>query len=209
MIQKSRQCIAWPYFSSLTCPKFVVGLVIVHSWRLALNHYKTFLDKLNEHGGAFGYIVLNYHLITKQKMFKRPKNWIFWTQMMIFLKLILLWVQLLVFDKKCSDFMKKGSMNYSNIPWKLAKHRSVSPQNVYKSFTNGLQHKLTFIAMKTPNSDSLLGEAWKKNRQQINSKSWNRGSRVSTGERIRENQGEIERRKIEWTTGVLGNDMIK
>ena len=137
MIQKSRQCIAWPYFSSLTCPKFVVGLVIVHSWRLALNHYKTFLDKLNEHGGAFGYIVLNYHLITKQKMFKRPKNWIFWTQMMIFLKLILLWVQLLVFDKKCSDFMKKGSMNYSNTLKKLAKHRSVSPQNV--SPTNHLQ----------------------------------------------------------------------
>ena len=80
----------------------------------------------------------------------------------MFLKLILLCVQLLVFDKKCKDFMKNESMNYSNTPWKLAKHRSVSPQNVYKSFTNGLQHKLTFIAMKTPNSDSLLGKIEKR-----------------------------------------------
>ena len=43
---------------------------------------------------------------------------------------------------------------------KLAKHSKVSPQNVYKSFTNGLQHKLTFIA-STPNADSLQREAEK------------------------------------------------
>ena len=44
---------------------------------------------------------------------------------------------------------------------KLANHSKVSPQNVYKSFTNGLQHKLTFIARTTPNADSLLREAEK------------------------------------------------
>ena len=45
-------------------------------------------------------------------------------------------------------------MNYSNMLEKLAEHSKVSPQNVYKSFTNGLQHKLTFIARTTPNSES-------------------------------------------------------
>ena len=43
----------------------------------------------------------------------------------------------------------------------INKHSKVSPQNVYKSFTNGLQHKLTFIARTTPNADSLLREAEK------------------------------------------------
>ena len=45
---------------------------------------------------------------------------------------------------------------------KLAKHIKVSPRNVFKSFTNGLQHKLTFIARTTPNPGSLLREAEKK-----------------------------------------------
>ena len=58
--------------------------------------------------------------------------------------------------KSCNDFLKEKSMNYSNMLEKLAS--KVSPQNVYKSFTNGLQHKLTFIARAT-NSDSLLREA--------------------------------------------------
>ena len=44
---------------------------------------------------------------------------------------------------------------------KLAKHIKVSPQNVFKSFTNGLQHKVTFIARTTPNPGSLLREAKK------------------------------------------------
>ena len=57
--------------------------------------------------------------------------------------------------------LKEKSVNYSNMLEKLAKHSKVSPQNVYKSFTNGLQHKLTFIARTTPNADSLLREAEK------------------------------------------------
>ena len=41
---------------------------------------------------------------------------------------------------------EKDLTNYSNTLKKLAKHRSVSPQNVNKAFTNALQHHLTFIA---------------------------------------------------------------
>ena len=62
------------------------------------------------------------------------------------LKIILLWVYLLVFDKKCKIFMKNDLKNYSNTLRNLAKHKSVSPLNVYKSFTIELQHKLTFNA---------------------------------------------------------------
>ena len=64
-------------------------------------------------------------------------------------------------DESCNDFLKEKSMNYSNMLEKLAKHSKVSPQNEYKSFTNGLQNKLTFIARTTPNTDSLLREAEK------------------------------------------------
>ena len=62
-------------------------------------------------------------------------------------------------DESCNDFLKEKSVNYSNMLEKLAKHSNVSPQNVYKSFTNGLQQKLTFIARTTPNAESQLREA--------------------------------------------------
>ena len=64
-------------------------------------------------------------------------------------------------DESCNDFLKEKSVNYSNMLEKFAKHSKVSPQNVYKSFTNGLQHKLTFLAKTTPNSETLLREAEK------------------------------------------------
>ena len=53
--------------------------------------------------------------------------------------------------------MKEKSINYSKMLQKL--------QTVYKSFTNGVQCKLNFIARTIPNSDSLLREA-----DQINDK---------------------------------------
>ena len=64
-------------------------------------------------------------------------------------------------DERCNDFLKESSVNCSNMLEKLAKHNKVSPQNVYKSFTNGLKHKLTFIARTTQKADSLLREAAK------------------------------------------------
>ena len=76
------------------------------------------------------------------------------------LKVIEFWV-VIGSDESCNDFLKEKSVNYSNMLEKLAKHSKVSPQNVYKPFTNGLQHKLTFIARTTPNADSLLREVEK------------------------------------------------
>ena len=62
-------------------------------------------------------------------------------------------------DENCNNFLKEMSWNFSNMLEKLASHSKVSPQNGYKSFINILQHKLTFVARNTPNSDSLLREA--------------------------------------------------
>ena len=45
--------------------------------------------------------------------------------------------------------MKNDLTSYSNTLTKFAKHRRVSPQNVYKSYTNELQHKLTFDCWNT------------------------------------------------------------
>ena len=46
--------------------------------------------------------------------------------------------------------MKNDLTNYSNALKKLAKRRRVSPQNVYKSYTNRLQHKLVdFFCLNT------------------------------------------------------------
>ena len=44
---------------------------------------------------------------------------------------------------------------------KLAAHANVSHQNFYKSFTSSVQHKLTFLACKTPNIKDPLRECEK------------------------------------------------
>ena len=101
----------------------------------SLESLQNFLDKLNEHGDLFGLFVMNKHLFTNRKFFKRPTNWNFLELDDDVLKLNLFWVYLLVFDKKCKNFMKNNLTNYSNTLKKLAKHRSVS----LRMCTNHLQ----------------------------------------------------------------------
>ena len=62
---------------------FLIDMLEIRSWTcnsaqlaFSLESLQNFLDNIIEHGGAFAYIVLNYHLITNQKLFKRPINWI-------------------------------------------------------------------------------------------------------------------------------------
>ena len=86
-------------------------------------------------------------LIINKKLFKKPTNWnILELEDDVIVASYFCSGQLSVFNRKCEHFVKKFLTNYSNTLKKLANHRSVSPQNVYKSFTNGMQHKLTFIA---------------------------------------------------------------
>ena len=93
----------------------------------SLESLQNLLDKLIENGDLFGLFVMNYHLITNRKFFKRPTNPNFLELDDDVLKLNLFWVYLLVFDKKCKNLMKNDLRNYSNTLKKLAKHRSVSP----------------------------------------------------------------------------------
>ena len=126
----------------------------------SLETLRLVLDKLYEHGSAFGYNVIKCHLITKPE-FVQKANKVFSGLDVDVIEGHRVLGSVIGSDESCNDFLKEKSVNYSNMLEKLAKHSKVSPQNVYKSFTNGLQHKLTFIARTTPNADSLLREAEK------------------------------------------------
>ena len=126
----------------------------------SLESLRIVLDMHYEHVGAIGYTVIKCHLITKPEFFQKTNK--------VFLGLDVNVIEghrvlgsVIDSDERCKDFLKESSVNCSNMLEKLAKHSKVSPQNVYKSFTNGLQHKLTFIARTTQKADSLLREAAK------------------------------------------------
>ena len=62
----------------------ILLLIDMQSWTCdcaqvacSLELLQNLLDKHNEHGDLFGYIVMHYHLISNQKLFKRPTSWNF------------------------------------------------------------------------------------------------------------------------------------
>ena len=118
------------------------------------------LNELYEHGVAFGYNVIKCHFITKPE-FVQKANKVFSGLDVDVIEVHQIFGSVIGSDESYNDFLKEKSVNYSNMLENVAKYGKVSPQNVYKSFTNGLQHKLTFIARTTPNADSLLREAEK------------------------------------------------
>ena len=64
-------------------------------------------------------------------------------------------------QNECSNFLKEKKDDYAKLLNKLSKHAKTSPQAVYKCYTNGVQHKLTFISRTTPNCESLFEETEK------------------------------------------------
>ena len=121
----------------------------------SLESLRFVLDKL--YGSAFGYNVIKCHLITKPE-FVQKANKVFSGLDVDVIEGHRVLGSVSGSDESCNDFLKEKLVKYSKMLEKLAKHSKVSPQIVYKSFTNGLQHKLTFIARTTPNVDSLLRE---------------------------------------------------
>ena len=87
------------------------------------------LDKLYEHGGAFGYDVIKYHLITKPEFAHKANKDFSGLDVDVFEGHRVLG-SVIGSDESCNDFLKEK---------KLAKHSKVSPQNMYKSYTNRLQ----------------------------------------------------------------------
>ena len=69
--------------------------------------------------------------------------------------------------KSCNDYMNETSMDY--MLKKLTTHNWMSPKSMYKSFTIVFQQNLTFIGRITPNSDSLLRETKKSDKNLISS----------------------------------------
>ena len=65
-------------------------------------------------------------------------------------------------DNAEKKFVEKSlKQQKSLVKKKLVDHANVSPQNVYKSFTLSVQHKLTFLLRTTPNIEDLLNECEK------------------------------------------------
>ena len=99
----------------------------------SLESLRIALDKLYEHGGAFGYNVIKCHLITKPE-FVQKANKVFSGLDVDVIKGHLFLGSVIGSDESCNDFLKEKSVNYSNMLEKLAKHSKVSPQIVHKSF---------------------------------------------------------------------------
>ena len=134
----------------------------------SLESLRIVLDKLYENVSAFGYNVITCHLTTKPE-FVQKANKVFSGLDVDVIEGHRVLGSVIGSNENCIDFLKEKSVNYSNTLERLAKHSRVSPHNVYKSFTNGLQKKLTFIDRTTPNADSLLNEAKKIDKNLIHS----------------------------------------
>ena len=105
----------------------------------SLESLRIVLDKLYEHGGAFGYNVIKFHLITKPQ-FVQKANKVFSGLDVDVIEGHRVLGSVIDSDESCNDFLKEKSVNYSNMLEKLAKRSKVSPQNLYKSFTKGVTH---------------------------------------------------------------------
>ena len=129
-------------------------------WPVALNHCEScYISSVNMAVHSC-FNVIKFHVITKPE-FVQKANKVFSGLDVDLIEGHRVLGSVIGCDEKCNDFLKEKSANYSNMLEKLAKHSKLSTQNVYKSFTNGLQHRLTFIAKTTPNADSLLRKAEK------------------------------------------------
>ena len=111
--------------------------------------------ELKEIGPYFGYKVIKCHLITKSDFEQRARD-LFADQDVEILKGHRVLGSVIGNDESRREFFDEKSQTYTSLLKKLSKHAKIAPQNVYKAFTNGVQHKLTFISRTTPNSEVLI-----------------------------------------------------
>ena len=62
-------------------------------------------------------------------------------------------------EHTCADFIAEQSNAFIKLLRKLTVIAKSSPQNAFKALTNGIEHKLTFIARTTPLSREPLESA--------------------------------------------------
>ena len=118
----------------------------------SLETLRIVLEKLVEQGNAFSYDVVKWHCY-KTGICSNGQQTFLGFDVDIFEGHRVLG-SVIDSDKIYNYFRKEKLTNYSSVLSKPAKQSRLSTQNLYKSFTNRPQHKLTFSARATSNSDS-------------------------------------------------------
>ena len=126
----------------------------------SLESLKELYNCLCEHGPAFGYKVIKCHLIIKPNKRENAEK-MFASNDVDIIEGHRVLGSVIGSENECQKFMNEKKDEYTKLLNKLSEHGKTSPQSVYKSFTNGVQHKLTFISRTTPNCESLFEETEK------------------------------------------------
>ena len=121
----------------------------------SISSLKALLDKLCTIGSDFGYHVIKCHLIVKDHLMDKAKQ-VFKDKDVEITSGHRVLGSAIGSEESCDSILQEKQVKYNNLLEKLSQHAKTSPQNVYKAFTNGVQHKLTFITRTTPNSNSIL-----------------------------------------------------
>ena len=117
-------------------------------------------DDLKIHGPGYGYHLTKCHLIVRKNKIETAQE-IFAGQNIDLLDGHRVLGSIIGSDTACASFMVDKANENVKLIKKLADHSKVSPQSVYKAYTQGVQHKITFITRTTPDSHILLHETEK------------------------------------------------
>ena len=112
---------------------------------------------MKKRGPAFGYHLTNCHVITKEHLFEKALQIFVNDEVEIVDGCRVL--DSVIGSDNVEKKLERSLKQQKSLLKKLAAHVNISPQNVYKSFTSSVQHKLTFLARTTPNTEELLKES--------------------------------------------------
>ena len=118
---------------------------------------KNLFDTLKKHCPAFGYHLTKCHIITKEHLFESAQQ-IFAHDDLEIVDGCRLLSSVIGSENAAKEFVEISLKQQKQLLKKLAAHADVSPQNVYKSFTSSVRHKLRAIARTTPNVEDRLQE---------------------------------------------------
>ena len=103
------------------------------------------LEKLKLHDPAFGYNITKCYLITKDSSLDKAKD-LFKGEDIDLVGGDCILGSSIESSEACHAFQSSKFTEYAKIVSKLASHAKTSPQKVYRAYTKGVQHKLTFLS---------------------------------------------------------------
>ena len=123
-------------------------------------HLQSFVSSLKKHAPSFGYELVKCHLVVKPGL--KEKAAVFFEKHEVnFIDGHRVPGSFIGTSDSQRTFLEEKATERINLLKKLAKHAKTSPQNVYKSITNVVQHKFSFITRTTLNTEKLLEETEK------------------------------------------------